>query len=321
MEDYFNKESITCSPKGNLMATYTTQHWTLKVIDTNLLQLKLEIDMNDFDIPQVMCFSSCEDVIYISINEKMYFWSLETGALIRTIDSVDDAYSIRSMVCYQKYLVTGSNACCVKVWNRFTGELIHFFTDHENVINKVLMTKDEQLVYSGSSDLTIRVWNLESGLLEKTYQGSKGISAMALSEDESLLIAGYFDGTCSVWNTHTDQLTFSFRHVGSKRPLWSWSSSINALFCEEGSLVTSSLDGTINFWSSMTQENLKGGKCLTHQVSTAEVPFLYICTRFILSSSLDNTIKLWERKDPIGKNYLNKCYNRQFVDAFIVCVY
>lgn len=309
-------KAYACSSRGDFIASCSPEDQSITIMSTKNFKLVKKIDLYNVPTPTILSFTSTEDRIYGSHLENIYAWSFPYGNLVQVIHASQDMYTILSLACNKRYLVSGSNDWTVKVWSTKDGRLLHNFEENLGTVNKVLLTKDEKYAISGSSDQTVRYYNIENGLLEKTYQGRKGISTISLSQDESLLVAGFFDGTITIWNTKTDQLMYNLMHQGRKK-MFCWSASITSLFFDDDTFISSSLDGSVNFWNLEKEHNYVNfqSKFQQFQISKEEVPFLFVCKKFLLSSSLDNTLKLWKRRDLVNNNFYEKVQKGKFIDV------
>ncbi|RMZ83246.1 hypothetical protein DV738_g1216, partial [Chaetothyriales sp. CBS 135597] len=94
-------------------------------------------------------------------------------------------------------LATGSYDATIKIWDLDTGEEIQTLTGHTMGIR--CLQFDEQKLISGSLDKTIKVWNWRTGECKATYHGhSDGI--ISLHFNGNILASGAADNTVRIWN-------------------------------------------------------------------------------------------------------------------------
>ena len=90
-------------------------------------------------------------------------WNLNTGQLLRTIDSIFKRQ--RQIYCIAispdgQTLASGSDNT-IKLWNMHTGKLLHRLKGHSDEITSVVFSPDGQMLVSGSRDKTIKIWGKE----------------------------------------------------------------------------------------------------------------------------------------------------------------
>ena len=62
-------------------------------------------------------------------------------------------------------------------------------------------TLNLSILFTGSQDKTAKQWNISNGLLEKSFDGHKGIvSSICVSNDGKQLFTGSHDNTANKWN-------------------------------------------------------------------------------------------------------------------------
>jgi WD40 repeat protein len=61
-----------------------------------------------------------------------------------------------------KYLASGSDDKCVKLWNVELKNEITTLKSHDNSITSVAFSPDSEYLASGSQDKTIKLWRVES---------------------------------------------------------------------------------------------------------------------------------------------------------------
>ncbi|RMZ91515.1 hypothetical protein DV736_g1240, partial [Chaetothyriales sp. CBS 134916] len=104
-------------------------------------------------------------------------------------------------------LATGSYDATIKIWDLDTGEEIRTLTGHTMGIR--CLQFDEQKLISGSLDKTIKVWNWRTGECKATYHGhSDGI--ISLHFNGNILASGAADNTVRLWN-FSDRSSFCMK--------------------------------------------------------------------------------------------------------------
>ena len=164
-------------------------------------------------------------------------WDIESGDCLQTING---HYGwINDFV----YLPNGNLMSCtddatIKVWDLAKGECIQTLTGRSSWINCLLLLKNGQLA-SGLSDNTITIWNMANGECIKTLKGhSDGVLQLQQLESGELVSCSS-DNTIKIWNLTEDACI---------RTLNDHTDIVSSIRVDNHTLVSSSLNGTINTW-------------------------------------------------------------------------
>ncbi|CAH6718529.1 F-box protein Met30p [[Candida] jaroonii] len=226
-----------------------------------------------------------------------------------------------------KYLITGSYDTCIKIWDIATQTCVRTLTGHTKGIKSLVF--DNQKLISCGLDSTIRVWNYHTGECISTYRGHED-AVVSVDFSDKTIISGSADSTVKVW--HVDSRTcYTLRgHTG-------WVNSVK-IHQPSQTAFSASDDTTIKMWDLNTHKCIKtfGGVENNGHVGQVQcvIPFNYKDKLYddrgfqdssgsesedyeefneeikngpshILTSSLDNTIKVWDVKT-------GKCIRTQF---------
>ncbi|KAL0001561.1 hypothetical protein SO802_015342 [Lithocarpus litseifolius] len=176
-------------------------------------------------------------------------------------------------------LYSGSRDGTIRVWECDTGLCVHvndLGTEVGSLICKGIW------VFVGMTNV-VKAWNTESGA-EYNLDGPVG-QVYALETTDDVLFAGGQDGVIKAWKGSYDNPAFHLvaslkGHTGAVLSL--------VVGCNSKRLYSSSKDHTIRVWDNETFqciEMLSG--------HTDIVTALICCNNYLLSSSLDRTIKVW----------------------------
>ncbi|SCU99200.1 LANO_0F01112g1_1 [Lachancea nothofagi CBS 11611] len=108
----------------------------------------------------------------------------------------------------------------VFIWDMFTEQNLHHFTDHEGSIFFVVASQSGRYVASCSDDRSIKLWDLESGQLISTGWGHTArIWNLQFFDNDTKLISVSEDCTCRTWDVslpaqHLPQIDTYEVHMG-----------------------------------------------------------------------------------------------------------
>ena len=210
-------------------------------------------------------------------------------------------------------LATGNEDKTVKIWDVDSGECQQNLPGHSNWVSSVAFSPDGKTLASGSTDHAIKIWNLDSGKCRRTLEEHKTLKehkswvrSVAFSPDGEKLASGSADHTIKIWDLSNDKCLKSWqtfeRHEGRGEGHEDTVTSV--AFSPDGkTLASGSEDRTVKIWS------VKDGKCIEtfegddDTVSSAKshkrwVNFVAFSPNgeTIASTSIDETIKLWDVK-------------------------
>ena len=60
-------------------------------------------------------------------------------------------------------IVSGSKDQSIRIWDALTGSKLNILYGHEDIINSVSFSRNDNMIVSGSFDNTIRIWDVCSG--------------------------------------------------------------------------------------------------------------------------------------------------------------
>ena len=155
-----------------------------------------------------------------SRHNTIQIWNAQTGALLRTLKTLDEMTAlISSVVAYSpdgRTLAIGSdsmgflrnNVRTIRIWNAQTGALLRTLKGHVNTVSSMAYSPDGKTIASGSMDNTIRIWNAQTGQHLRTLIGhTRGIISSVVYSPDGKTIASV-DGTetIRIWNASTGAL-------------------------------------------------------------------------------------------------------------------
>ncbi|MDT3442754.1 protein kinase domain-containing protein [Pseudofrankia sp. BMG5.37] len=96
--------------------------------------------------------------------------------------------------------LSGGDDRTVRVWDLATGHCLHTLKGHTGGVNSVCVTADGRLALSGSDDRTVRVWDLATGHCLRTLQEHTGnVQSVCVSADGHIALSSSYSRTVRVW--------------------------------------------------------------------------------------------------------------------------
>ena len=106
-----------------------------------------------------------------SLDKTIRVWNWRTGECLKTLTGHLDG--VISLHLDGDILVSGSIDKTIKIWH-FQENKIFTLRGHDNWVNTVKIDAASRIVYSASDDLTIKMWDLDTHLPIKTLVGHAG---------------------------------------------------------------------------------------------------------------------------------------------------
>jgi WD40 repeat protein len=273
-----------------------------------------------------------EIIATASENDTVKLWSKE-GKFLRNLPHGDRVYGL-SFSPDGKKIATASQDGNVYLWNT-DGELLATFRGHGESVYDTTFSPNGKIIVSASKDGTIKLWN-QKGELVKTIEGKREATGVSFSPDGSRMVSSSYDeeDAVKVWEVGetgeevrllqtlqyqrgATKAIFSpdgkaIAAVGGEETIKLWSSDGELLkifrghkgvvwaiaFSEDGKLLVSGgEDRTIKIWNVDDGELLK-----TLEGHRKEVYSVSFSAGTIVSSSRDNTVRIWQPDLRLVKN-------------------
>lgn len=211
-----------------------------------------------------------------SLDKTLRIWNYNTGECVRTLQGHTDG--VLSLHFDDRVLSSGSKDNTIKVWN-FASKECFTLRGHTDWVNKVQIYAKTKL-FSCSDDQTIRMWDLGMKSCVRVFQGHVGPVS-------DLGAAG----------VHIPLETFQKLAISSRHMNVCASSLENSIIASTDVPATSS---TSTSSSSACNSNSSNSASSPSNSDTPIIPLPPSSshTALLISSSLDNTIKLWSPHNP-----------------------
>lgn len=231
------------------------------------------------------------------IYEKAKDWYLES-----TLEGHN--YGVRSVAFSSdgKRIVSGGSDGTTRIWDAETGELVHTLRETgENsggvvafyMVRSVAFSRDGKRIVSGGGDSKIRIRNVETGQVERVFEGhddgvhGTGVRSVAFSPDGKRIVSGGGDATTRIWNAKTGELVHT---------LSGHQNSVNSVaFSPDGKRIVSGGGDGMRIWNAVTGNLLVHSSAEGFSTAMRSVAFSPDGKR-VVSGDSDNTIRLWWTK-------------------------
>lgn len=262
-----------------------------------------------------------------SRDKTISMWRLPDGNLLANLSA--NVASVWSLAMTESASTIASASYQeIRLWQYPPGKLFKPLKGHQREVEKVLISRDGNLLVSagGKNDNTVRVWSLPNGELQGTLTGhNDGIWDMAITPDNYTLATASQDHTVKLWSladnaeiatleahegkvwclgitpdgktlvTGSDDRTAKIWSISTRKLLHTLTGHENSIFCltisEDAELLaTGSKDHTVRLWDIKKGENI--GVLTGHQDSITTLK-ITPDGETLITGSLDRTLKLW----------------------------
>lgn len=191
-------------------------------------------------------FSSKEDHLFCTCNDKVQVVHVETGKVVHTLQEEGDVISCFAASPDDKFCVTASKSLLLRQWEWNTGEQIRTWKAvHRAPIVAMTFDTTSTLLATGSSDSTVKVWDIIKQYYTHNFKGSQGVVSLvsfhpntnalqlfSASDDCKIRVWDLKKSRCvAVLESHFSVVTsLAFSHSG-------------------GIMISSSRDNVLNIWN------------------------------------------------------------------------
>jgi WD40 repeat protein/uncharacterized caspase-like protein len=132
--------------------------------------------------------------------------------------SYDPIYSVK-WSSDGKYIITSQGVSrantekaerYITLWEYPSLKKIKTFLGHDDCIESVCFSPDNNYILSGSFDKTIRLWEIQTGNEVKVFMGHSGhVSSVGFSADGKSIVSASWDYSVKIWNLSSGELSFN----------------------------------------------------------------------------------------------------------------
>ena len=235
-----------------------------------------------------------------SYDNTVKIWKVETGECLRTLTG--HTKPIRSLVFDSQKLITGGLDSTIKVWNYHTGECISTYRGHDAAVVSVDFLK--KTIVSGSADHTVKVWHVDSRTCYTLRGHTDWVNSVKIHPLSNTAFSASDDTTIRMWDLQNNQCLRIFGGVDNNGHLGHVQCVIPLIYKDKLIQDNNESDGENN--EGVTHNNLNANQeDLNEEINNTQLADNKNYPTHLLTSSLDNTIKLWDVKT-------GKCIRTQF---------
>lgn len=243
----------------------------------------------------VTCLQFNNDIMITgSYDTTLKIWNCHTGELIRTLKGHDKG--VRSLLFDDQKLITGGLDSTIKIWNYHTGECISTYRGHEKSVSSVDF--HNKTIVSGSADHTVKVWHVDSRTCFTLRGHTDWVNCVKIHHKSNTVFSASDDTTIRMWDLNSNEC---LRVFGSQS-----NGHVGQVQCVIP--LSIKMEVTEDVGSGEDEEHelsLNGNEEDTEQEEMTPLPANPNYPTHLLTSSLDNTIKLWDVQS-------GKCIRTQF---------
>ncbi|KAH1604032.1 hypothetical protein KXX44_002953 [Aspergillus fumigatus] len=244
----------------------------------------------------IMCLQFEDNILATgSYDATIKIWDTETGEELRTLKGHQSG--IRCLQFDDTKLISGSMDHTLKVWNWRTGECISTYSGHRGGV--VGLHFDATILASGSVDKTVKIWNFEDKSTCLLRGHTDWVNAVRVDSASRTVFSASDDCTVKLWDLDTKSCIRTFHgHVGQVQQVVplprEFEFEDHDVECENDNVSVTSGDSP-----AASPQALPGFDGQTSDTPSSAFGPAFddgrpSPPRYIVTSALDSTIRLWE---------------------------
>jgi F-box and WD-40 domain protein MET30 len=261
------------------------------------------------DTNSVLCLQFDEQYLITGTYDgNVKVWDVETCQLVRVMQG--HVRAVSALKFDSSKLITGSWDRTVRIWNYHNGECVCTFRGHEQ--NVLCLDFDQKLIASGSADTNIKVWNFEEKSCYTLRGHKEWVNSVKIHSASGTLYSASEDITIRMWDLHTKQcikvfggpgeplghvaqvqvvLPLLLDHLEGDQEHWSRPIVKDSVRVREDAYSTREDVG--RDLGALDEETLHASRIILTEDQKRRIDHR---PTHLLTSSFDNTIKLWDIK-------------------------
>lgn len=232
-------------------------------------------------------------------------WCVETGECVRTL--AGHPKGVRALAFDSQKLITGGLDSTIKVWNYHNGQCISTYRGHDEAVLSVDFCN--KTIVSGSADWTVKVWHVDLRTCYTLRGHSESVNCVKIHEPSNTVFSASDDTTVKMWDLATNRCLRVFGGIENNGHVGQVETVIPFVYKGDDLIVDLIDSDSESPPLHLRQHHQRAGE-REREADAAEsvmepLPENPNYPTHLLTSSLDNTIKLWEVKS-------GKCVRTQF---------
>jgi WD40 repeat protein len=233
-------------------------------------------------------------------------WDVATGRELQKLDGFRCSVKAVAFSPDGQMLAASGNDGMLRLWDVKTGtelkSLVHIDSaDIDMATYSVAFSRDGKKIYAGNGDGTISEWNVASGKETRVWKAHEYSAYKLLFSPDYRLLASFGDSVVKLWDTSTWR---EVRSLPMSRTAGVTNHSGGIAFSNNGRLIAASdigLDPKQNSYvyvRALVWDVKNGEELFTLEGHKFDIDGLVFTRddRFLLTGSIDTTIKFWDMK-------------------------
>lgn len=246
-----------------------------------------------------------------SYDSTIKIWKVDTGECLRTLSG--HTKGVRSLVFDSQKLITAGLDSTIKVWNYHTGQCISTYRGHDDAVVSVDFCN--KTIVSGSADHTVKVWHVDSRTCYTLRGHTDWVNSVKIHSPSNTVFSASDDTTIRMWDLENNQCLRVFGGIENNGHIGQVQCVIPLIYKDKMDHDKNSdsdneiiEDQTVSMAPrvpSVTEIRTDEHVTTSDEINDTQLPNNPNYPTHLLTSSLDNTIKLWDIKS-------GKCIRTQF---------